>query len=52
MIPVFPRESFSKIGRKPPGLKTRATAIADAFTICCSPPLQRRGFSERACNSF
>jgi hypothetical protein len=28
---------------KPPGLKTRATTFAPAG--CCSPPLQRRGFS-------
>ena len=30
----------------PPGLKTRATNFAPA--VCCSPPLQRRGFSAAA----
>jgi len=52
MIQTFPKESFSKLGRKPPGLKTRATTIANAIAVCCSPPLQRRGLSAKVGDKF
>ncbi len=38
------RGMISQTTEKSPGLKTRATAPADSAEICCSPPLQRRGF--------
>ena len=46
-VGVFQRGRLER-GRKTPGLKTWATALARATEVCCTPPLQGRGLS-RGC---